>query len=337
MLREIEEAPAVVARLIDSNDAACRALAKRLRASPPRFAVTCARGSSDSAAAFAKYLLEIRLGLVVASVGPSITSIYDVRPRMADALFLTISQSGQSPDLLALAAAAREAGALTVALVNDATSPLAECCEVVLPLKAGAEESVAATKSYLASLSAILQLLAHWSDDAAIGEAVRRLPDDLSDALRRDWQPALPMLRDAKGLYVAGRGPGYAVAMEAALKLKETSGVHGEAISSAELLHGPLVLAGPGFPVILFGQKDRALDSVHALAAALAERGVPVIAAGPGPWQSALTLPTADGLHPFAQPICLMQSFYPIAEALARARDRDPDHPPHLKKVTRTR
>jgi glutamine---fructose-6-phosphate transaminase (isomerizing) len=337
MLRETEEAPAAVARLIAANADICRDLVQRLRAAPPRFAVTCARGSSDSAAMFAKYLLEIRLGLVVASVGPSVRSIYGGRPQVEGALFLTISQSGRSPDLIKLAQAAREGGALTVALTNDPASPLAECCEVVLPLHAGPEKSVAATKSYIASLAALLQLLAVWSDDADLKGAVERLPDDLADALKRDWQRAVPALAETRSLYVVGRGAGYATAQEAALKLKETCGLHAEAMSAAEIMHGPLTLAGGDFPVVLFSQRDEALDSLSALAASLTARGVTLLAAGPVMAAGAMRLPTADGLHPFAQPIALVQSFYPLAEALARARGRDPDHPPHLMKVTETR
>ena len=337
MLRETSEAPEVVARQIAANAGICRDLVTRLKATPPRFAVTCARGSSDSAALFAKYLLEIRLGLVVASVGPSVGSIYGGRPQVADALFLAISQSGRSPDLIKLAQAAREGGALTVALVNDPASPLAAACEVVLPLHAGPEKSVAATKSYIASLSALLQLLAVWSDDAALDRAVARLPDDLADALKRDWRPAVPVLAGTPSLYVVGRGAGYAVAQEAALKLKETCGLHAEAMSAAEIMHGPLTLAGPDFPVVLFSQRDEALDSLSELAASLTARGVTVIAAGPAKAERAMRLSVADGLHPFAQPIALVQSFYPLAEALARARGRDPDHPPHLMKVTETR
>ncbi len=337
MLRETTEAPEVVARQISANAGICRDLVRRLRAAPPRFAVTCARGSSDSAALFAKYLFEIRLGLVVASVGPSVRSIYGGRPQVADALFLAISQSGQSPDLIKLAEAAREGGALTVALVNDPASPLAAACEVVLPLHAGPEKSVAATKSYIASLAALLQLLAVWSDDAALNRAVERLPDDLADALKRDWRPAVPVLAETQSLYVVGRGAGYAVAQEAALKLKETCGLHAEAMSAAEIMHGPLTLAGADFPVVLFSQRDEALDSLSALASALTARGVTVLAAGPAAAGGLTRLPTAEGLHPFAQPIALVQSFYPLAEALARARGRDPDHPPHLMKVTETR
>ncbi len=337
MLRETAEAPDVVARLIDANDETCRALGARLRERPPHFAVTCARGSSDSAATYAKYLFELHLRTVVASVGPSISSIYGRRPKMGDALFLAISQSGRSPDLLTLAEAARNDGALTVAAVNDTNSPLAGLCEVVLPLHAGPERSVAATKSYIASLAAILQLAAHWSGDAMLGTAVRRLPDDLNDALGRDWRAALPQLTATRSLYVIGRGPGYAAVQEAALKMKETCGLHAEALSAAELKHGPLALAGPEFPVVLFSQRDEALAGLTETGRELTARGVPVISAGPADIPGALTLPSVSGIHPFAQPLTLIQSFYPLAEALSRAHGRDPDRPPHLSKVTETR
>jgi glucosamine--fructose-6-phosphate aminotransferase (isomerizing) len=336
MLRETAEAPEVVSRLIAANEPLCRELAARLRASPPRFVVTCARGSSDSAASCAKYLIELRLGIVVASVGPSITSVYGRRPAMGGALFLAISQSGRSPDLLTLAEVARADGALTIAIVNDATSPLAERCEVVLPLHAGAETSVAATKSYLASLAAVLQLGAHWSGEVRLDRAVRRLPDDLNDALARDWRSVVPMLAEVRSLYVVGRGPGFAAAQEMALKLKETCGIHGEAVSAAELRHGPLALAGPDFPVLLLSQRDESLAGVTELGADLVRRGVPVIAAGPAAVEGARVLPTANGVDPFAQPLALVQGFYPLADALARQRGHDPDKPPHLSKVTQT-
>ena len=336
MLRETAEAPEVVARQIDANAAACAALGARLRAAGPAFVVTCARGSSDSAATYAKYLIEIVLGTVVASVGPSISSVYGRRPNMKGALFIAISQSGRSPDLLTLAEAARADGALTVALVNDTTSPLAGLCEVVLPLHAGPERSVAATKSYIASLAAVLQLVAAWSGEPALDRAVRRLPDYLDGALKRSWLAAAPLLQSVAGLYVVGRGPGYAAALEAALKLKETGGLHAEAGSSAELRHGPMAIAGPDFPVLVFSQNDAALQGLADLGTELAARGVPVIAAGPAEVPGALRLPAGEGVDPFAQPIALIQSFYPLAEAVARARGRDPDRPPHLRKVTET-
>jgi glutamine---fructose-6-phosphate transaminase (isomerizing) len=336
MLQESAAAPDVVARLIERNDAACRAIADRLRADPPRFVVTCARGSSDSAATFAKYLIEIAVGRVVASVGPSVSSIYGARPGMAGALFLAVSQSGKSPDIVALAETARADGALTVALVNNTDSPLAARCEIVLPLHAGAEKSVAATKSYIASLAAILQLVAAWSGDGKIAAATARLPADLKAALALDWRPALAHLAAARSLFVVGRGPGLAVAAEAAIKLKETCGLHAEALSAAELMHGPMTLAAADFPVMMFSQDDPSLALLRELAGKLAGRGVPVFAAGPAASAGTLALPGISGLHPFAEPIALIQSFYPLAEAIARARGRDPDAPPHLLKVTET-
>ncbi len=336
MLSDAREAPAAVARLISGNAGICAGLASRLRADPPAFAVTCARGSSDSAATYAKYLLEIKLGVVTASVGPSVSSIYGARPRMRGALFLAISQSGRSPDLLTLAKSARADGALTVALVNDDASPLAGLCEIVLPLHAGPEKSVAATKSYIASLAAVLQLAAAWSGDEATLTAVKRLSEDLSAALTQDWNAAIEPLKVASSLYVIGRGPGLAIAQEAALKLKETSGLHAEAISAAELMHGPLTLTGSGFPVLAFSQNDDSLPGMRDVVGVLVARGVRVIVAGPASVPGAIQLPIADGLSPLAQPIALVQSFYTFADALARVRGRDPDRPPHLVKVTET-
>jgi glucosamine--fructose-6-phosphate aminotransferase (isomerizing) len=338
MRAEALEAPDVVARMLEANRDRCRALVGRLRKSPPPFAVTCARGSSDNAGTYAKYLLEIRLRLVTASVGPSISSVFGVAPQMKDALLLAISQSGRSPDLLSLAEAGRQAGALTVALVNDTESPLAQTAEIVLPLLAGPERSVAATKSYIASLAAILQLVAHWSEDAALIDAVAKLPEQLAQAARLDWFAAESMLRNARSLFVVGRGPGFGIAQEAALKLKEICGMHAEAMSSAELMHGPLALPGSDFPVLAFLQPDPTEAGMVKVVRSLSARGVPVAAAGSHDQMAgAVTLPSVAGVHPLAAPILLVQSFYLLAERLAWARGRDPDRPPHLKKVTETR
>jgi glucosamine--fructose-6-phosphate aminotransferase (isomerizing) len=336
MLREAREAPAAVARLLATNAGACRELGARLRRKPPAFAVSSARGSSDTAATFAKYLLEIRLGVITASVGPSVSSVYAASPNMKGALFFTVSQSGRSPDILRLAEVARAGGALTVAFVNDAGSPLAELCEIVLPLNAWPEKSVAATKSVIASLAAVLQFIAHWADDRKLLDALERLPEDLENAAALDWSTAAPLLAASQSLFVTGRGIGLAVAQEVALKLKETCGIHGEALSSAELMHGPMTLVGRDFPVFVLSQPDETLPSVVDLVTMLTARGVPVVAAGPAADQSTRALPFDAGLSPFTMPIALLQSFYPLAEQVARARQRDPDAPPHLKKVTET-
>jgi len=337
MRAEALEAPEVVARMLAANAAPCADLAKRLCAAPPPFAVTCARGSSDNAGTYAKYLLEIHQGLVTASVGPSVSSVFGGAPRMKGALFIAISQSGRSPDLLSLTETARKAGALTVALVNDTDSPMAQRAEITLPLLAGPERSVAATKSYIASLAAILQIVAHWSGDAALHKAVDRLPEDLAAAAKFDWSAAEPVLDGVRNLFVIGRGPGFGIAQEAALKLKEICGLHAEAMSAAELMHGPLALPSRDFPVMAFLQPDQSEGGILKVLRGLASRGVPVIAAGAGDKATgAVSLPSLPEPNPFSAPILLIQSFYLLAEKLAWARGRDPDRPPHLKKVTET-
>jgi glucosamine--fructose-6-phosphate aminotransferase (isomerizing) len=295
--------------------------------------VTLGRGSSDHAATYARYLIELSgLGVLTASASPSVSSIYESRQDLRDALVLAISQSGRSPDLLAAAEAARAAGARVVALVNDAASPLAALAHATLPLHAGPELSVAATKSYIAALVAVAQLAAAWAEDAALAAALDGLPQTLAEAWGLDWSPALDVLAPAQSLYVLGRGPGFAAAQEAALKLKETCSLHAEAFSAAEVLHGPMTLVTDGFPVLVFAQDDASRSGVVGLARELADRGAQVLLAGveaPGALPFART-------HAALQPVALIQSFYRLAEGLARARGFDPDHPPHLRKVTET-
>lgn len=334
MYREAAESAAVVRAQVAANSESVRRLGEVLRRLAPRAVVTCARGSSDHAATYAKYLLETRCGVLTSSAAPSVSSVYSARPDLAGALCLAISQSGRSPDLLAAADAARAAGALVVALVNDEQSMLARRADHVIPLRAGAESSIAATKSHIASLAAILHLVAEWRGDVELQDALAKLPDELEDAWRLDWQPAVASLKEAGNLFVLGRGLGLCVAQEAALKLKETCGLHAEGLSAAELQHGPMALVRAGFPVLMFSQDDETRASNAALAALLVQNGAALISAG-------LDTPGALGLpgiraHPVAQPILLIQSFYRMAEALSRARGYDPDRPPHLSKVTET-
>ena len=338
MLREAREAPQVVARLLERNAPLCRDLGERLRASPPPFAVTCARGSSDNAATFVKYLLEIHSGLVTASVGPSVTSVYEARPRMRDALFLAVSQSGRSPDILNLAQAGRDDGALTVALVNDTSSPLASTCEVVLPLHAGPEKSVAATKSFIAALAAGFQLVAHWSQDQELLDALdtpaRCARQGLSNRLVGS---GCRILTEADNLFVVGRGVGFAVAQEAALKLKETSGIHAEAMSAAELMHGPWTLAGDHFPILVLSQQRRDLErrqrSRDEAERAGRSRRRRRSGGRPGERDAALgrgraSLSCADRPDP--------ELLSARERHRAWRRGRNPDNPPRLRKVTET-
>jgi glucosamine--fructose-6-phosphate aminotransferase (isomerizing) len=332
MFQEAAEAPAAVERLLRANAAAVDELGQRLRQRPPRAVVTLGRGSSDNAATYAKYLIETGLGVLTSSGSPSVSSVYEARQDLADVLVLAISQSGRSPDLLAAVAAARAAGARVVALVNDAASPMADLAHVTLPLHAGPERSIAATKSYIAALAAIAQLTAAWARDAELAAELKALPGDLASAWTQDWASAAQALTPVQSLYVLGRGPGFAAAQEAALKLKETCGLHAEAFSAAEVLHGPMALVERDFPVLMFAQGDPSEAGVVGLARELSGRGARVLLAGatePGALPFTRT-------HPALQPIALIQSFYRMANSLALARGFDPDSPPHLRKVTET-
>jgi glucosamine--fructose-6-phosphate aminotransferase (isomerizing) len=335
MYREAAEAPRAIARQLQANRDRLRALAARLRAEPPRAVVTYGRGSSDNAATFARYLIETRLGVLTASAPPSVSSVYDAAPHMEGALVLAISQSGRSPDLLAATEAAASAGAFVVALVNDEASPLAARADLAVPLCAGPELSVAATKSCLASFSAVAQLTAFWLDDPELIRAVETLPELLAAAWAEDWSDAEARLSEASDLYVLGRGVGFAVAQEAALKLKETCGLHAEALSAAEVRHGPMALVGEGFPVLAFAQDDETKGGVEAVIQLCLAQGAAVLKAGGGEQPGAHLLPTTRA-HPLVEPIAMTQSFYHMACRLAVARGFDPDRPPNLKKVTET-
>lgn len=335
MAREIAEIPAVAARQLGEGLSAYAAIGEVLRARAPLFAVTSARGTSDHAATYLKYLAETRLGLPVASIGPSVASIYDAPLRLEKAALFAVSQSGASPDLLALIEAGRKGGAVTIALLNAEGSPAASVAEHVAPLLAGPEKAVAASKSYIASLVAMAAIVAAWSEDGALLQALRLLPDALADALRCDWAAADATFLEAESAYCLGRGPGLSIAAEAALKFKETCALHAEAFSSAEAMHGPLVLAGEALKVLAFVPQDAARASVIETSQKMEKAGADVWLvdeAGSG----ARSLPAAAAPHPaLAAPVQAV-AFYVFAERLSRLRGHDPDQPAHLKKVTET-
>lgn len=335
MLSEAREAPARVARALRQDADAYAALTRQLQAHPPAFAATVARGSSDHAAGYAASLIGIVAGRVTATVPPSLVTRYGADLALSGALVLGLSQSGASPDLVRTLEAARAAGALTVAVVNAEDSPLARAAAHVLPQRAGAERSVAATKSFILTLVAVARLVASWRGDAALLAALPRLPERLDAALACDWSAAVQMFAEARDLYVVGRGPGLAIAGESALKLKETSFLHAEAVSAAEIQHGPRAVVGAGFPVLAYGIADRGGADARALAEELAAAGARVALAAPTPG-AGLHLPLPPPLHPLLDPIVAIQAFYVMAEAVARARGLDPDRPRGLRKVTET-
>ena len=310
-------------------------LAARLGSRPPQLVVTCARGSSAHAATFGKHLIERHLGIPVATAAPNIASIYRTTLALRGQLFVAVSQAGRSADIIETAAMAKAAGALTVAVVNDAGSPLAGTCDIVLPMQAGPELSVAASKSFIASLAVLLRLTAAWARDSAMRQGIDRLPERLDAAAELDWSAALAALARAPSVMTIGRGPTLAIAREAALKLKETCNLHAEAFSSAEFQHGPITLVEPAYPVLLFAPADQAAAGLDTLRTDLVRKGACVFSTEAV--SDPAFLPTLAPDHPDADAICLIQSFYQLLPRIAARRGNDVDRPRHLQKVTRTR
>ena len=337
MEAEMREAPDVVARQSELLARPLYELAIRLKQMPPDVVVTCARGSSAHAANFGKYLIERHLGVPVAAVAPSIMTIYRRRLRLRRQLFLTISQSGCSDDLVEAASSAKTFGALTAAIVNDTGSPLASACDIVLPMAAGQELSVAATKTFIASVAILLNLTANWASERAIKVALDRLPDRLSTAVQLDWWKAANALSTTESLAVLGRGPTLAIAQEASLKLKEVCNIQAEAFSGAEFQHGPIALVSSGYPVLIFMPSDKSAEPLSTLTADLCRKRAAVFTTGRDDLPGAVRLPILQPDRPETDAVCLIQSFFGLAVHLATHRGVNVDQPRNLQKVTRTR
>jgi len=336
MTAEALEAPGVVWRQGELLDRPIRDLVARLRRAPPRLVVTCARGSSAHAALFGKGLIERHLGIPVADAAPSVVSVYRRELRVDEQVFVTVSQSGRSDDLIESAISAKKCGALTIAIVNDTESPLAAASDIVLPMAAGEESSVAATKTFIASVVAFLRLVACWSDDAAMTAALENLPHRLSSAAELDWSNALDALSQAKSLAILGRGPTLAIAEEASLKLKEICHIHAEGYSGSEFQHGPIALVSHDYPVLILMPNDEARRELSKLAMELSSKSRLVFVTGDA-IGDAERLPVLLPEQPDADAICLIQAFYGFAARLADRLGLDADQPRHLQKITRTR
>ena len=336
MIDEARSIPEIVAASLDRGDTAVAAVAERISAYGPRVLVTVARGSSDHAADYFGRLAAIRLGLLPVSLPPSLITVDGARPDLKAALVVAVSQSGRSPDLIAPIRVARDAGALTVALVNDTDSPLAGAADLVLPVDAGAETAVAATKSYVLSLVQSARLVALLAGDEALADAVRGLPPILVRALDADWTGIVPVLAPARAPFVIGRGFGLTVAREIALKLKEICGLSAEAVSGAEIMHGPKALIGPDDPVVALAPDDRARGAMETAIAALGRLSRRVVVLGRPAAGAGLALPVPSCPAPELACIAAATAAYPAMAALARARGLSPDAPRHLDKVTET-
>ena len=336
MLEEALSAADVVSAQRQRTDPLLAAIARELLERPPGLVFTVARGSSDHAASYFAYLTMQRLGVPVVSLPMSLVTLHHAPIAAKGRLAIALSQSGASPDLVDTMTALGAAGAATAAFVNQPDSALARSCTWEVPLCAGPERSVAATKSYVAELAAMAGLVAHWQRDAALLRALDALPERLVQASRLDWSGLTAVLAKTGRAMVVGRGLGFAVALEAALKLKETSAIQAEAFSSAEIRHGPMALIEAGYPLVVFALRGPEQAGLLAFARDMRARDATVLlAAPPDVAERDLTLATAD--HEALDPLLAIQTFHVTAAHIAEARGFDPDLPRHLSKVTCTR
>jgi len=326
MSKEAAQTPYIINNQLLNNADMCKQIGATLRQIGPQFVYIIGRGSSDHAGVFAKYLIEVELGIPVCAAAPSVSSLFNQKLNLKNALVLCISQSGRSPDILAQAKAARESGATCIALVNDETSPLAQLVDAVIPLSAGEEKAVAATKSYLATLSAILQLVSEWSQSEALQAGLKDLPKQLQLTVDAPQQLLHSFVSPLRNCVVLGRGFGYAVGREIALKLKEVCGIHAEAFSSAEFLHGPATLVAKQLAIVDIDLNDETADAHREQLAEMKKRGASIIQ---------LT-DSVGGVHPRLAPLLILQRFYLDVEQISVTMGLNPDAPQGLNKVTQT-
>jgi glucosamine--fructose-6-phosphate aminotransferase (isomerizing) len=340
--REILEQPEALRRLLEQGRSHVESVAETVRAASPGWVLIAARGSSDNAARYAQYLFGAHNRLPVALAVPSLFTLYGAPPVLSGGLIVGISQSGQSPDVVSVLTEARSQGALTLALTNDPKSPLARCADCVVPLFAGQERAIAATKTYTAELMALAMLSAALEGKAERWLELSTVPDSVDQALR--LSPELEeRARDfahARKIVVLGRGYNYATAFEIALKIKETSYFMAEAYSIADLLHGPVAMIDGGFPVLLVAPSGRALADLSSLLDLLEQRNALLLAISDRKdvlSRAALGLPLPSGVAEWLSPVVSVVPGQRFAHALAVASGQDPDRPRGLDKVTLTR
>jgi glucosamine--fructose-6-phosphate aminotransferase (isomerizing) len=331
MAREIREIPPATERLLAEHDLVA-AVADRIRKAEPRVVVISGRGSSGNVGTFLRYLFETRAGLLVSTSAPSVVTTYRQSLDMRDAVFIVISQSGRSPDLVMGARSARKSGALTIAIVNDVTSPVALACELTLPVGAGLEHAVAATKSVVLSMVISGQLVAALTSDHALREKIKQLPQRFRHALACDWSAWSGSFAGARAAFVIGRGFGLGPAREIALKVAETMRLPTLSYSAAEVRHGPLAAASAETPLLVLRQKDGSSGMVDALIAELRARDLNVFSVG----DPTGTLPWIGNDDPICDAITMLLPAYAAIEQAARDRGFDPDNPPYLSKITET-
>ncbi len=339
---EIHQQPHVLATLLEQEQHAARQIAADLRGRDVRYVVIAARGTSDNAARYGQYLLGAHNRLPVGLATPSLFSVYAEPPRLEGGLIVGISQSGRSPDIVAVLAEGRRQGAPTLAITNDPDSPLAAQADYVIRLHAGEERAVAATKTYTAQLAALALLSCCLGDDPERLAALRRAPEAVARVLDGEERvaEAVERYRYMEACVVLGRGYNYATAFEIALKLKELNYLIAESYSSADFMHGPIAVVGGGFPALVVAPGGKMFQTMYDFGRELKSRGAEllVISDREEMLAEAITpLPLPAGVPEWLSPILAVAPGQLFALHLTLVKGRDPDQPRGLRKVTLTR
>ncbi|MFT6898418.1 MAG: glucosamine--fructose-6-phosphate aminotransferase (isomerizing) [Paraglaciecola sp.] len=332
MAKEALQTPQRIGIQLNENQSRIKSIVERIKVFAPKLVMIIGRGSSDHAGVYAKYLIETELGIPVCAAAPSVSTLFGKALKLEHTLVICISQSGQSPDILHQVENAKKMGALCLALVNDGFSPLAQLADEALPLEAGPEKAVAATKSFLCTLSAIASLVATWADSRGLLAGLQRLPEQLQGVIEQAPQLTFNDLSQVKHCVVLGRGFGYAISRELALKLKEVCGIHGEAFSSAEFLHGPITLVAKQLMLVNIEIEDETFVHHKKQVDEVISRGGVVVTLKVDPNDTFKD----NKIHDRLVPLAIMLRFYLDIEQIAQQMGLNPDEPVGLNKVTQT-
>jgi glucosamine--fructose-6-phosphate aminotransferase (isomerizing) len=335
MLEETLQTRDVLKKQWSQNSKIRIEIAEHISKVDPYCFATIARGSSDHAALYFNYLISLELKKLSMSLSPSLVSIHNIDIDFSKAVGVAISQSGKGPDILSLIKLVSSQNSKSLALVNDANSPLAEMADLVYPLCADTEISVAATKSFIASLYASASIVAQTSKNTKLLNAVENLPEYLPKEVNCHWPQILEMLTHCSQMIIIGRGLGFSIAHEAALKLKETCHIQAEAFSSAEIKHGPQAIVGAEYPLIVFALRGKEQEGLIKTGLDMRRRGARVCIVSDAFISEADCIYTPSN-HEYLDPINLIYSFYLMTQKLALIKGLDPDNPRFLSKVTMT-
>lgn len=335
MLKETLETATIIKSQWNTNKQVRKQIVDAWREFNPYSFLTIARGSSDHAAQYFNYLVGLKLGKLTTSFTPSLVSIHQAQINASQTISVGISQSGRSPDLVQSFAFFKQKNFETLAIVNNEKSPLAEQAKHVYPLWAGEEKSVAATKSFIASLFASASLIAQYAGDSNLLQSLEDHDSTMVSSTKNKWDKIVEALKDNHKAMVVGRGLGLSIALEAALKLKETCHLQAEAFSSAEILHGPQAVIEEKYPLIIFALRGPSQKSLFELAAQMKQRGANVVVVSD--LENDLTdCLYSRALHPDLDALNAIHQFYISVEALAKTKGLNPDSPRSLSKVTLT-